>query len=97
MEHKILISERAVKEIENAFDYYSDISRKIGDRFLLNLEKTFQKLGKNPYYEKRYKNIRSIKIHRFPYSIYFNIDEKNSVVKVLACFHQKLNPKKRPA
>ncbi len=96
MEYKLLISERASKEIENAFDYYLKINRTIGDKFLLNLEKTFQSLEHNQNYKKRYKNIRSIKIYKFPYSIYFYTDEEKGIVKILACFHQKLNPKKRP-
>ncbi len=53
-------------------------------------------LAKNPFFAVRYKNVRAIKVRRFPYALFFTIDESENRVRVLSCFHTKQDPKKRP-
>lgn len=96
MEYKIIISLRAHEEIDNAIDYYLLYSLKASVIFIEELENAYKLLTKNPFFAVRYKNIRAIKIKKFPYSLYFIVNESNKTVKILACFHSKRNPQKLP-
>lgn len=50
----------------------------------------------NPFFRIRYKDIRALKLKKFPHSLYFVIDGNNNTIRVLSCFHNKRNPNKRP-
>ncbi len=97
MAYKIIISPRAQKEIEEVIDYYLLYSKNAPKIFVTNLENAYQTLEKFPFFKLRYKNIRALKIKKFPYSLYFIIVEEPKIVRILSCFHHKLNPGKRPS
>ena len=96
MAYKIAVSPRAQKEIIKAIDYYLERSEDAPNNFITQLEKCYAYLANNPFFIIRYKNVRSLKLKKFPYSLYFTVNEKTEVVEVLSCFHNKLSPKKRP-
>lgn len=96
MVFKVVVSPRALQEIENAIEYYGFYSTDAPLVFITALKESFKKLETSPFYRVRYKDVRSIKIKKFPYSLYFIINESKSTVRVLSCFHIKRNPNKRP-
>ena len=96
MAYKIIVSPRAQKEIVKAIDYYVERSLDAPKYFIIQLEKNYPVLENNPFFIIRYKNVRSLKLKKFPYSLYFTVDEKTEVIEILSCFHNKLNPNKRP-
>jgi plasmid stabilization system protein ParE len=93
---ELVISVRAVTEIDKAINYYLTKSNKATIDFMEALQKAYSKLEKNPYYAFRYKNIRAIKLRKFPYLLYYVIHEQRSNVRILACFNTKRNPTQRP-
>jgi plasmid stabilization system protein ParE len=96
MAYKISVSPRAQKEIENSIDYYALYSADAPGIFIAVLKEAYATLEINPFFRVRYKNIRALKIKRFPHSLYFIINEDKNTVRVLSCFHNKRNPDKRP-
>lgn len=96
MGYNVIVSRRAILEIENAIAYYARNSAIAPVRFIKNIDSAFQLLESTPNYPVRYKNVRSIRIKRFPYSLFYVINEGRNVVRVLSCFHDKRNPAKRP-
>ena len=96
MAYNLKISLRAQKEIINTIDLYISTIENAPNNFVIELQKIYRTLKINPFFEIRYKNIRSIKIKKYPYSIYFIIDEERQIVKILSCFHNKRNPLSRP-
>jgi len=96
MVYKIIVSPRAQREIENAIDYYALYSTDAPVHFIADLKKAYATLGTNPFYRVRYKNVRALKIKRFPHSLYFVVNENQNTIRVLSCFHNKRNPGKRP-
>ena len=96
MEYKLIVSKRAQKEIEGAIDFYREKSQTSTPHFIENLEKSYAYILDRHYQRVRYKNIRSIKIKKFPYNLYFIINEEKQNIRILSCFHQKRNPMKRP-
>jgi len=95
MAYKISVSPSAQKEIENAIEYYALYSNDAPLHFITQLIISYEALVINPFYEVRYKNIRSLKLKIFPYSLYFTVDEKQYNVKIISCFHNSRNPRKR--
>lgn len=96
MGYKIIVSPRAQKEIENAIDYYALYSADAPRNFITILKDTYGTLSTTPFFKVQYKNIRALKIKKFPYSLYFVINEEQNTVRILSCFHNKRNPNKRP-
>ncbi len=96
MAYKIIVSPRAQKEIENAIDFYALYSKDAAINFLSSLKEAYNTLEISPFFRIRYKNIRALKIKRYPHSLYFNIDENKNIVRVLSCFHNKRHPQNRP-
>lgn len=96
MAFKVIVSPRDQKEIENAIDYYALYSVDAPINFITSLKEAYNSLENNPFYRVRYKNVLALKIKKFPYSLYFIINEDENTVRVLSCFHNKRNPNKRP-
>jgi len=94
--YKISISPRAQKEIENAIDYYVLLSVAAPQNFVTALKDTYHTLSINPFFRVRYRNVSALKIEKFPYELYFVINKDQNSVKIVSCFHSKLNPNKRP-
>lgn len=96
MEYQIDILDSAKKEIRIADDYYAEISKSISDRFLKELKLTLSYLELNPYFPKRYNDLWTIPLKKFPYLLFYTIDEKKKLVKIISCFHTSQNPTKYP-
>ena len=97
MAYRIIVSPRAQKEIENAIDYYALYSVDAPVNFIASLKEAYNTLETNPFFRVRSKNVRAVKIKKFPHSLYFIINEDKNTVRVLSCFHNKRNPNKRPS
>ena len=96
MAYKVIISPRAQIEISEAIEYYRIHSNVAPFVFIQSLEITYRTLESNPFFRKRYKNIRGLNIKKFPLTLFYQIDEVRKVVKVLSCFHSSRNPSDRP-
>jgi plasmid stabilization system protein ParE len=96
MAYEVLVSPRAQYEIELAIDYYAQYSALVPNRFIKQLNNAYLLLKNNPFLVVRYKNIRSINLRKFPFTLFFVIDEKAFLVRILSCFHNRRSPIKRP-
>ena len=96
MAYSIITSQRARKEIQNASDYYALYSNNAPTKFIDALNNTYETLEMYPFFGVRYNDVRALKLKKFPYSLYFVVNEKHKTVKVLSCFHNKRNPHQRP-
>ena len=96
MVYKIIVSPRAQNEIIEAIDFYALHSIDAPHNFIIQLQKVYEILTRNPFFRVQYKSVRVLKLKKFPYSLFYTIDENQKSVRVLSCFHNKRNPKKRP-
>ena len=96
MAYNLIVSLRAQNEIADAVEYYSLRSTHAPDKFIVELDNTYKTLEEYPFFAVRYKNVRSIKLKSFPYSLYFTVNDKKGTVIVLSCFQNKQDPYKRP-
>lgn len=95
MEFKVLISPRALEELEEALEYYSEIPTAL-KAFSLAFDNSLSTLSTNPYFEVRYKNVRALPIEKFPYLIFFTVDEAIKLVHIRSVFNTYQNPVKYP-
>jgi len=96
MGFKIIISQRAQQEIEHALEFYHTRNPELPKAFFQSLSKAYKTLSINPFFKIDYKNIRSLKIQRFPFSLFFTVNENQQLVTILSCFHTSREPQKRP-
>lgn len=94
--YKIVVNLTAQEELEAAEFYYFKISEKVSDKFIVSVFKTYFMLETNPYFSIRIKNYHSISIAKFPYLLFYEIDEENKMITILSCFHSSQNPEKYP-
>jgi plasmid stabilization system protein ParE len=84
----------AAAEVEDAIGWYSQPDINQGAAFVQELERTEAHLRSHPeLYQRVEDEIRRAVLRRFPYSLFYVIE--NDVVLVLACMHQHRNPKSR--
>ncbi|MDP2334885.1 MAG: type II toxin-antitoxin system RelE/ParE family toxin [Bacteroidota bacterium] len=90
--HQLIIKPSAELDAMNAANWYNSRRDGLGNEFLLALEAKFYTLRRNPLqYLCIYKNIRRALTERFPYGVFFIIE--NEVVYVLAIIHTSRSPK----
>ena len=91
MNYELIVKPRAEIDIWESVLYYNSKRRRLGDEFLLSLEAKFNEIIRNPYqYTIFYKNIRRCFMARFPFGIYFIIED--NCANVQAIVHTSRNP-----
>lgn len=97
MTFKIIVSPIALKNIEEAVEYYIfKAGKKIALEFLNDYKKVFKALEKNPFYQFHDNNYRFLPFKKFPYIAFFIVDEVSNTVFLNAIFHTSQNPEKYP-
>lgn len=90
---KLIVRPEAEAEMAEAFDWYEERVAGLGSDFLLNVDAAFNAILRNPHqFPLVHQNLRRTLIRRFPYQIFFVVEEHRVVV--LAVFHAKRNPKR---
>lgn len=82
----------AEENIEEATDYYANISLKV----LKQLDLSISRIVSNPYFQKRFKNVRALPVKKFPYIIFYEISEEEKIIYILSVFCTHQNPEKYP-
>ncbi len=96
MTYTIEFLPRARKELLDAWDWYDDRWAGLGDRFMREVEKKLEQIGKTAYrYTERRKGFRETKINVFPYLIIYRIQKQKKIIAVSSIFHTSGNPKKK--
>jgi plasmid stabilization system protein ParE len=79
-------------ELKQAVAHYDAIRPELGTRFIQAVEETVEAVASAPLrFAEVDKDRRRAGVRRFPYGIFFLVEE--SRVVVIACFHGKRNPK----
>jgi hypothetical protein len=90
--HQIILKPRAVLMIKDAYDWYQEQRKGLGEIFLTELDRCFKRLKINPTNNpKIIRNYRQARLQRFPYVVLFEIIKTDIVV--LSVFHTRRNPK----
>lgn len=93
MEYNIIISIGASEDTNDAYTFYEDQQRGLGDRFLDELMHFYKKLKHHPAYYSfvsAEKTIRALALKIFPYKIIYEINDDE--VYIFAIHHFRQNP-----
>ena len=91
MTYDLIILSVAEKDIIDIILWYEKKVKGLGNRFIVSLDATFQSIQRNPkIYPKVYKDFRRALLPRFPYGIYYIIE--NYSIIIFAVLHEKRNP-----
>jgi plasmid stabilization system protein ParE len=81
----------AQADLKQAISWYEAIRADLALRFAIAVDQTVDAISRNPFqFAVVYQNRRRAGVRRFPYGIFFELDEQRIVV--IACFHAKRNP-----
>lgn len=91
-EKPIIIRPEAEEDIREGFYWYEECSKGLGSDFILSIDACLYSIKRFPeMYPKVYKNIRRTILKRFPFGIFYIIEEKR--IAVIAVMHCSRHPK----
>ncbi len=94
MSYRIFHRPSVTGDIEEAMEYYEQISSRLSDLFLQRLIASFDFIIKTPKAcQVRYRKVRTCLIKQFPYHIHYLINEKQKVIYIVAVIHSFSKPK----
>ena len=94
MQYDVIITGDAENDIEQASDWYENIQFGLGTKFVLSIKKSLQLLLNNPFtFATVYLEIRKVNTKKFPYSIYYQVNENKNLITVFAVIHSSRNDK----
>ena len=96
MIYKIRISSEAAQYIEQTISHYSNFSTSAAKSYLAELTKVLEALEINPFYQWKYRNLRTKPFKSFPYLVFFETNEEEKTVFIYAVFNTHRNPTKYP-
>lgn len=92
---QLLYTEKARVDLKNGILWYAGISKSLGEAFLAEVETKLNFVKDNPQACKlAYKNYRVAILQRFPFSVFYSIEE--DLIVIHAIFDNRQNPNKRP-
>ncbi len=84
MAYNLIVTLRAENDINAAVEYYDDVTKALGDRFLAAVDIAYDKILANPgyykYINRKDKGYRCIRLKDFPFLIIFRINGDKVVV-----------------
>lgn len=91
MIRKLIIEPEAEADMGEAFAWYENQRRGLGHEFLLAIEASFAAIRRRPEsFKSIRRDVRRAIMRRFPYGIFFVVEERT--INVLAVLHAKRNP-----
>lgn len=93
MSYKLELKEEALEELSEAYQFYEDEKKGLGEDFLDAINKMLIRIKETPHqYPLSYKNKHRAVLSRYPFMIIFEIEEE--VITVYAVFHTSRDPKR---
>ena len=97
MNYKIRISSLAKSHIKEAVSYYKkETFLKVAQNFVKDYKQTLQKIKQNPFFQRYYKNFRGLPLKKYPYIIFFQVNESKKLISINAVFQGNKDTDKRP-
>jgi hypothetical protein len=83
MDFEIYIEPEVYQDIQQVTDWYNQQVEDLGYKFCEEIDKVFELIQNNPYFQIRYNRVRCIPIKRFPYMVHFTVHESDKVIIIL--------------
>jgi plasmid stabilization system protein ParE len=90
---KSVFTAEAQSDIRQASFWYEKQSTGLGKQFIKSVRKAIKSIQNTPIgFVTRFGDFRAIPLNKFPYLLYYQIDEKQNLVVVFAVLHTHNNP-----
>jgi toxin ParE1/3/4 len=88
MKYEIVLLEEAESDIRESYEYFKLIDENLAGRFIdeITISLDFLK-DHHSLFAKIYKNVRRFIVKKFPYLIYYYVDDEKLLVKIIGIFH----------
>lgn len=91
--YDLIISPNAEKDLTRAFCWYEAESKGLAVGFMAAYRRQCDRLASAPFmYAKYRKEIRRCSLTKFPYHLYYLIDEDRARIDIIAVLHQSRDP-----
>jgi toxin ParE1/3/4 len=92
----IKIYQTATDDLQDAYDYYEEQIRGLGERFAREVDEYLDLIRKNPFqFAVQFSgSYRFALLNHFPYRVVYRVSEKENLVYVISIFHTSRDPKK---
>ncbi|QBN17607.1 type II toxin-antitoxin system RelE/ParE family toxin [Flavobacterium nackdongense] len=98
MAYKIMVTPDAIQNIDDAVYFYKkEVSDRVAKKFIDHYKQTFKDILKNPYFQVFFQDFRGKPMKKFPYIVFYTIDESLKIIFIKAVFHTSQDPKKYPS
>ncbi len=84
----------AHSDLRKAKKWYNEQREGLGEEFKAEVNKEIDYIGDYPkHYQIKFKDLRQSLVSRFPYAIFYSIDEKGKRIIIFGVLFTKRNPK----
>lgn len=92
MTPRFIVRPEAEADLDSAFIWYEAKSWGLGTEFLRAVDVCYGNIRRAPEsYQEIQPNVRRARLRKFPYSVYYVLDEHG--ISVLACLHWRRHPR----
>jgi plasmid stabilization system protein ParE len=96
MKYELVLREKALDELHEAYFWYEDKQKGLGERFLKTANDFLKVIQKNPHsFKTTYRIFREVWLRKFPFLIVYFKDEKKNKIVIVSVFHTSRNPKSK--
>ena len=93
MSYKIKLLPFVHSDLRKSKKWYKDQNEKLAEEFKEEVNKEIDYIGENPeHYQLKYKEFRQSLVTRFPYAIFYLVEEDKKQIVVFGVLHTRRNP-----
>lgn len=95
MRFKVVFSQGALRDLHEARSWYNLQQTGLGKKLIADVrckECGYEYKTKSYYASVKFSNVRTVACKKFPYSIHYEIDEANDLVRIISVFHFSRKP-----
>ena|SRR5690554_5823834 len=91
--YDIKLLSTTLTDLQKAKKWYNEQRSDLGEEFREEVNKEIDYIATNPlHYQTKYKEVRVSYVTRFPYGIYYFIEEDKKQIVIIGVLHSKRNP-----
>lgn len=91
--YSVILTQAARSEVIEAHDWYEAEAPGLGSRFRDALDTLIDRMSSSPrQFPIVFRNVRRAIVRRFPYCLFFIIEDETDSLLVIACFHASRDP-----
>ena len=93
MTRRVILSDEAERDLLEAARWYEEQRPGLGDEYIREVDAAIERLGTEAMmYAPVYHDARRIPVRRFPYMIYYVVEER--FIRVISVFHGRRDPRR---